>query len=65
MPKCQKNIQNLNEIIQNAKDYFLLRMNKSDLEKIINDKNSDGEMTELANIELSEMLEKKEKTKKN
>jgi len=53
-----KEYSDLNDIILEAKEYFLFDKEKKDLEKIINDKKSDKEMKELANIELKELLEK-------
>ena len=53
-----KEYSDLNDIISEAKEYFLFEKEKKDLEKIINDKKSDKEMKELANIELKELLEK-------
>ncbi len=53
-----KEYSDLNDIILEAKEYFLFDKEKKDLEKIINDKKSDKEMKEEANIELKELLEK-------
>ena len=53
-----KEYADLNDIISEAKEYSFFEKEKSDLEKIINDKLSDKEMKELANIELKEMIEK-------
>ena len=55
MLKNQKNIQDLNEIIQNALEYSNFEKNKNELEKIILDKNSDDEMKELAKSELDDL----------
>ena len=43
---------NLNEIIKYAREFSNFSKNKSDLDKIILDNNSDHEMKELANTEL-------------
>ncbi len=52
-----KEYSNLNEIINEAKEYSNFENTKKDLEKIINDNKSDNEMIELAKSEL-ENLEK-------
>ena len=62
--QMSKEYSELNDIIQNAKDYLNFDENKKDLEKIINDKKNDTDIVELANLELLEMLEKKEKNEK-
>ena len=53
-----KEYSDLNDIISEVKEYFQFNKEKKDLEKIINDKQSDKEMKELANIELKELIEK-------
>ena len=50
-----KEYSDLNEIIKEAKDYNNFEKNKKDLEKIIDDKNSDEEIKELALTELEEL----------
>ncbi len=55
-----KEYSDINEVIKEAKEYTAFDSNQKDLEKIINDKNSDSEMKELANLELNELIEKKE-----
>ncbi len=55
-----KEYSNLNEIIKEATLYFNFQKNKNELEKLINDNNSDNEMRELAISELNE-LEKNNK----
>ena len=55
-----KEYSDLNEVIKEAKEYIAFDSNQKDLEKIINDKNSDSEMKELANLELNELIKKKE-----
>ena len=53
-----KEYSDLNEIINEAKSFTLFEKNKVDLEKIINDQNSDTEMRELAKLELDELIQK-------
>ena len=55
-----KEYSDLNEVIKEAKEYTTFGSNQKDLEKIINDKNSENEMKELANLELDELIKKKE-----
>ena len=55
-----KEYSDINEVIKEAKEYTSFDSNQKDLEKIINDKNSDNEMKELANLELNELIKKKE-----
>mgnify|MGYP001145258173 FL=1 len=43
-----KEYSNLNDIISQAKEYCSFNNNKTELEKIINDENSDIEIKELA-----------------
>ena len=45
-----KEYSDLNEVIKEAKEYIAFDSNQKDLEKIINDKNSENEMKELANL---------------
>ena len=56
--EISKEYSNLNEIVKQAKEYLNFQKENEDLNIIINDKNSDIEMKEFANIEL-------EKLKKN
>ena len=51
-----KEYADLNEIINEAKDYLKFKDSKEDLEKIINDPKSDDEMKELANLEIEQLL---------
>tara|TARA_B100001996_G_scaffold326263_1_gene272544 strand:- start:460 stop:1533 length:1074 start_codon:yes stop_codon:yes gene_type:complete len=53
-----KEYADLNDIISEVKEYFYFDRDKKDLEKIINDQQSDKEMKELANTELKELIEK-------
>ena len=55
-----KEYAELSNIINEAKEYDSFNKNKNDLEKIINDKNSDEEMKELAKNELEELIKKNE-----
>ena len=52
-----KEYSDLNEIINNAKEYLNFKKDTEDLNSIMNDKNSDADMKEFANIEL-EVLKK-------
>ncbi len=45
----------LNEIIDDAKKYLSFETNKIDLEKILNEKNSDEELKKMASIELADL----------
>jgi len=54
-----KEYSNIGEIIKEAKGYLSFEKEKTELEKIIEDKKSDKEMIQLAKKELSELLEKK------
>ena len=56
--KKSKEYSSLGEVIKEAKGYFSFDKEKKDLEKIIEDKGSDKEMTQLAKKELNELLEK-------
>ena len=51
-----KEYSDLNEIIEETKDYISFEKNKNDLEKIINDPSSDKEIKEIAHIELQEII---------
>ena len=62
--EMSKEYSDINEIIDDAKFYTLFDLEKTDLEKIINDKSSDKEMIDLANKELSELITKNEKVKR-
>ena len=58
--KKSKEYSNIGEIINQAKGYLSFEKEKLDLEKIIEDKESDKEMIQLAKKELNELLEKNE-----
>ena len=53
-----KEYSHIGEIIKEAKGYLGFAKEKQGLEKIIDDKNSDKEMIQLAKIELNELMEK-------
>ena len=55
-----KEYSNLNDIIDQAKEYCSFENNKTELEKIINDEKSDKEFKELAKVELNELIAKNE-----
>mgnify|MGYP001234240329 CR=1 FL=1 len=59
-----KDYSDLNEIIREIKEYYTFDKDKKDLEKIIDDKNSDKDIKELANNELEELIKKNEKNEK-
>tara|TARA_B100001248_G_scaffold247118_1_gene218310 strand:- start:1943 stop:3016 length:1074 start_codon:yes stop_codon:yes gene_type:complete len=53
--EISKEYSDLNEIIKISKEYLNFTKEKEDLNNIINDKNSDKEMKEFANIELENL----------
>ena len=53
-----KEYSDLNEIIKEVKEYESFEKDKIELEKIINDNNSEKEMEELAQFELNELIKK-------
>ena len=55
-----KEYSDLNDIISEAKSYSSFESEKRDLEKIINDKKSDQEIKDLAQIELEQLVKKNE-----
>ena len=57
--KISKEYSDLNEILDNAKEYLSFDETERDLEKIINDSKSDLEMKELAKVELDELNKNK------
>jgi len=59
--KKSKEYSSIGEIISTARDYISIEKEKIDLEKIIEEKNSDTEMVQLAEKELIALLEKKRK----
>ena len=59
-----KEYSELNEIIKEAKEYVLFNNNKNELEKIINDLNSEEEIKDLAEIELKDLIKKNDSNEK-
>ena len=55
-----KEYSDLNNIISQAREYSNFENEKKDLEKIINEKENDGEIKELAESELAELIKKNE-----
>ena len=55
-----KEYSDLNDIVNEAKEYLLFSKEKKELERIISDKDNDKEMQELANLELIELIKKNE-----
>ena len=55
-----KEYSDLSDVIKEAKEYTFYDLEKKELEKIINDNNSDKEMVELAQSELVELTKKNE-----
>ena len=62
--KKSKEYSSIGEIIKEAKGYINFEKEKSDLDKIIKDKNSDKEMVQLAKNELSQLSKKHEEHEK-
>ncbi|MDC3089988.1 peptide chain release factor 1 [Candidatus Pelagibacter sp.] len=60
-----KEYSDLNEIIEDAKNYILFNKNKAELEKILLDENSDDELKKMVEIELVDLKSKHEKNEKN
>ncbi len=56
--KKSKEYADLNDIVQEAKVYSSFENERKELEKIINDKNGDIEMRELAETELNDLVKK-------
>ena len=55
-----KEYSDLNEIIEDAKNYILFEQNKLELEKIILDQNADKELKKMAETELGDLKSKHE-----
>ena len=53
-----KEYAELNEIIRETKEYMLFEKNKNELEKIINDPQSEKDIKDLAEIELKDLIKK-------
>ena len=62
--KKSKEYSNIGEVINEAKKYLNFEKEKSELNKIIEDKKSDKEMIQLAKSELNELLRKKKSYEK-
>ena len=59
-----KEYSDLNAVVKEAEEYSSFELEKKELEKIINDNDSDKEMKELAQIELKELIKKNETNEK-
>ncbi len=59
-----KEYSELNEIINEAKEYVLFNKNKEELQKIINEANNEEEIKELAETELEELIKNKNNNEK-
>ena len=59
-----KEYSELNEIINEAKEYMLFEKNKGELEKIINDTLSEKDIKDLAELELESLIENNHKNEK-
>ena len=51
-----KEYSDLNEIINQAKKYLSFEKNKKDLEKLIQDNDSDNDIKEMAQLELDQLI---------
>ena len=60
-----KEYSDLNEIIEDLKNYISFDKNKAELEKILLDQNSDDELIKMAEIELADLKSKHEKNEKS
>ena len=59
-----KEYSDLNEIIKEAKEYILFNKNKDELEKIINDTQSEKDIKDLAVLELEELVKNNDNNEK-
>jgi peptide chain release factor 1 len=59
-----KEYSDLNEIIQDAKKYISYEKDKSEIQKILEDKNSDTELIKMAEIELNDLKLENENNEK-
>ena len=59
-----KEYSDINEIIDQAKNYLNFAKNKKDLEKLIDDINNDKEIKEMAQIELDQLIKNNELNEK-
>ena len=62
--EMSKEYSDLNDIINEANEYFNFKKNKDELEKLINDNDSDKEMKDLAVSELNDLEKSNEKNEK-
>ena len=62
--KKSKEYSSLGEIIQCAREYLNFENQKKELDKIINEQNTDKEMKELAQKELKQLIETKQRNEK-
>ena len=60
-----KEYSDLNEIIESAKKYVSFEKDKTGLEKILNDSNTDDELKNMAEIELEDLKIEHKKIEKN
>ena len=60
-----KEYSDLNEIIHDAKKYISFEKDKTELEKILEDQNSDSELLKMAETELKDLQIQNEKNEKN
>ena len=59
-----KDYSDLNEIVDDAKNYISYSGNKLELQKILDDKSSDDELKKMAEVELNDLDIEKEKNEK-
>ncbi len=59
-----KEYSDLNEIVGDAKKFLSFQRDKDELEKILNDQNSDADLLKMAEIELDELLIQHERNEK-
>jgi len=59
-----KEYSDLNEIIENVKNYLSFEKNKTELQKILDDQNSDEELKKMAEIEMNDLILNHEKNEK-
>ena len=59
-----KEYSDLNEIIQNAKKYINYEKDRSEIQKILDDKNSDTELIKMAETELNDLKIENENNEK-
>ena len=59
-----KEYSDVNEVIDNAKNYITFEKDKRELQKILNDSSADEELKKMAEIELIELQSQHEKNEK-